>query len=455
MLFNKFKSTIAKYHLLQEGDKILVACSGGADSMALLSLFLELKKELHLELIVAHFNHQLRANASEDEQFVRETADRSDLALISRSRDVRAYARRRGLNLEEAARKLRYDFLKSAAAETGAAKIATGHTLTDQAETLLMRLFRGSGLQGLAGIAPCVDGVIIRPLIEIERPEIDAYLRKNRLTFCVDESNFDRRFLRNRIRLDLLPLLQKKFDPGIVPHLGRLAEIAREEDGIMEVIAQDLGQTAILRKAGLPYLDARSLSNLPRALARRLVRRFILELKGDLRSISFADVEALLGLGENKEWHFGTEFLLRREKGFIYLKEKTLTPRAFSLSWDGKKPLRLESSGFTIQGKKLSRAKAIPCDFDDNRRAFFDFSRLDFPLLVRSRKDGDRYRPLGAPGRKKLKEVMRAKGIPLSERKARPVFVSGRQIIWVPGCPAAEPFKVKKSTKFIYLIEIN
>jgi tRNA(Ile)-lysidine synthase len=455
MLLNKFKSTIAKYRLLREGDKIIVACSGGADSTALLALFLELKKELRLELIVAHFNHKLRASAAEDEQFVREAAERSNLAFIGRSQDVRAAARRQSLNLEEAARKLRYDFLKDAAAQTGATKIATGHTLSDQAETLLMRLFRGSGLQGLAGIAPCLDGFIIRPLIEIERPEIDDYLRQNHLPFCVDETNFDRRFLRNRIRLDLLPLLQKKFDPGIVSHLGRLAELAREENGVLEAIVHDHGRRLILRKAGQLYLDAHSLSDLPRALARRLVRRFILELKGDLRRISFADVEALLNLGENKEWHLGKGLLFRREKGAIHLKDRGSAPGAFSLSWDGQKPLRLETLGLTIRGKKIPKAKAIPCEFDDNRRAFLDFSRLEFPLLIRNRKNGDRYQPLGAPGRKKLTEVMRAKGIPLSERRARPVLFSGRQIVWVPGCPVAEPFKVKKSSKFLYVIEIN
>jgi len=237
--------------------------------------------------------------------------------------------------------------------------------------------------------------------------------------------------------------------------LGRLAELFRDEDSFLEMVTHKHRQKVVFRKAGRLGLDARGLARLPRALARRLIRSFILEIKGDLRKISFHDIEMLLGLGDNKEWSLGKDFVLRKEEGSIFFKEKALTPRAFALPWDGKKPLLLGTSGFTIQGKKISRANILPRDFDDSRRVFLDYSTLEFPLLVRSRENGDRYRPLGAPGRKKLKEVMRAKGIPLSERKARPVFVSGRQIVWVPGCPVAEPFKIKKSTKSLFLIEIN
>jgi len=455
MIYKKFKTTVAKYRLLEDGDKILVACSGGPDSTALLNLLLELRHEISLELVLAHFNHRLRPSADEDEEFVRSEAARRGLPLIVLGRYVRSYARRRRQNLEEAARELRYSFLKKAAVQSGATKIATGHTMTDQAETVLMRLFRGSGLLGLGGIAPSLEGLIIRPLIEIERSEIEEYVRRHGLSYRVDESNFDRRFLRNRIRLDLLPELEKNYARGIAAHLARLASILREEESFLEVVTDEHARRAIFSRGGQPALDVRILSALPPALARRLVRRFLLTVKGDLRRVSFADVEDILGLENEKEKTLPEGLALKREKNLILVKEKTPRTVKFERSWDGRKPLRLVGAGLEVQAKKVKKSHSFPFAFDDNRRAYLDFAELEFPLLVRNRKPGDHYRPLGAPGRKKLKEIMRAKGIPEAERASRPIFVSGGKIIWVPGCPVAEAFKVKKMTKDIFLIEIK
>jgi tRNA(Ile)-lysidine synthase len=455
MLYRKFKATVAKYHLLEDGDRVLVACSGGADSMALTDLLLELGRELSLELVLAHFNHRLRPSADEDEEFVRSEAARRGLPLIVFGRHVRSYARRRRQNLEEAARELRYSFLKKAAAQSGAGKIATGHTMTDQAETVLMRLFRGSGLLGLGGIAPSLEGKIIRPLIEIERSEIEDYLRKRGLSHRVDESNFDRRFLRNRIRLDLLPELEKNYARGIEAHLARLASILREEESLLEAVTNGYARRAIFSRGGQPALDVRILSASPPALARRLVRRFLLTIKGDLRAVSFADVEDILGLENEKEKTLPKGLALKRGKDLIFVKEQTPPAETFERSWNGRKTLRLAGAGLEVQAKNVKKSHASPFAFDDNRRAYLDFAKLGFPLLVRNRKPGDCYRPFGAPGRKKLKEIMRAKGIPEAARASRPVFVSGGKIIWVPGCPVAEAFMVKKSTKDVFLIEIK
>jgi len=453
MIFDTFKKTIAKHKLIEAGDKVLVAYSGGADSTTLLDLLLRLRQELGFEIVVAHFNHKLRPSSDDDEQSAIQVTQKYELPLFVGCKNVRSYAKRHRLNLEEAGRKLRYDFLKKTAAKIGATKIATGHTMTDQAETLLMRLMRGSGPQGLSGIAPLSEGILIRPLIEIERQNIEAYITAQGLDFCIDETNFDRRFLRNRIRLDLLPYLQKNFEAKIVLHLSRLASIFQEEEKYLEKISEDAAQQAIFVRDGQSFLDRKYLSTLPDALARRCVRAFISRLKGDLKSISFTAVESVLNLGERKELTLKKGLLLRREKDLIFLKEETSPKIRYEYSWKGKRPFILRVLGMKFCAIRLRKKGPLPLEFDDKRRAFLDAAKLKFPLLVRSRKQGDRYQPLGAPGQKKLKEIMRAKGIPVSERERLPVFLSRGKIVWVLGLPVSEWFKVSEKTKDIFVIE--
>lgn len=453
MILERIKKTIQEYKLLEKKDRILIAYSGGVDSTGLLNLLLELCEEWSFELFLGHFNHKLRQKADEDEQFVRRVAKKYSLPLHVGSKDVRSYARQKKLNIEEAGRELRYDFLKKTALKIGGAKIATGHTMTDQAETFLMRLMRGSGLRGLGGIFPLVEGMIIRPLIHVEHKDIEAYLKGKGIKFRIDESNLDRRFLRNRIRLDLIPYIQEDFEPEIVSSLGRIASIIREEDGLLEKIAQETTKKAVLKKNNRISLEVKPLSSLPRALARRVVRNFISELRGNLREISFGDVESVLGLREGKEFPLRKDHVLRREKDQIFLKGRIPPKIRYEYRWEGKGSLDIKELKLKFEGKKIKRGKSFSLDFDDQTSAFLDLGKLKFPLLVRNRSEGDRYQPLGAPGQKKLKEIMRAKGIPLSERERRPVFLSEDKIIWILGLPVSEKFKVEKGTSDIFAIK--
>ncbi|MBA7653291.1 tRNA(Ile)-lysidine synthase [subsurface metagenome] len=453
MILESIKRTIQEYQLLGKKDRILIAYSGGVDSTGLLNLLLELREEWSFELFLGHFNHKLRYTADEDEQFVRRMAQKYSLPLFVGSKDVRSYARQKKLNIEEAGRELRYDFLKKTALKIGGAKIATGHTMTDQAETFMMRLMRGSGLRGLAGIFPLVEGTIIRPLIQVEHKDIEAYLKGKGIESRIDESNLDRRFLRNRIRLDLIPYIQENFEPEIVSSLGRIASIIREEDSLLEKIAQETTKKAVLKKNNQISLEVKPLSSLSRAMARRVVRDFIFELRGNLREISFEDVESVLSLKEGKEFPLRKDHILRREQGQIFLKSKVTPKIKYEYRWEGKGPLEIKELKLKFEGKKIKRGKSLCLDFDDQTSAFLDLGKLKFPLLVRNRSEGDRYQPLGAPGQKKLKEIMRAKDILLSERERRPVFLSEDKIIWILGLPVSEKFKVEKGTSDIFAIK--
>jgi tRNA(Ile)-lysidine synthase len=453
-VFQAFKAAVLRQGMIAPGDRVLAACSGGPDSVALTSLFLKLREEMPLEISVAHFNHRLRPGAKDDEAFVRELTKRWVLPLIAGAKNVRLEARRKKLNLEEAARLLRYEFLRGAARKTGATKIATGHTMNDQAETFLMRLFRGTGLAGLAGIEPVsgpADCPVIRPLLGIRRGDLEAYLRDEGLGFRTDESNLDRRHLRNRIRLGLLPEIERNYEPRIVEHLAALSSLAREEDAILAGIVRELAEEFITRSGGETALDVRTLSLLPPALARRVAREYIRELKGNLRAVSFDDVASVLGLGDGREKTVKKGLILRREKGRLFPVRRKTAARSFEVRWEGKK--RITVAGSTFRARKMAKGESPPLRGDDRSRATVDLAKLRFPLVVRNRRPGDLYRPLGAPGRKKLKEILRAKGVPREARDRLPVFLSRGEIVWVPGLPVAEKFKVEAATRRLFSIE--
>jgi tRNA(Ile)-lysidine synthase len=484
MIYGKFKSSVSRLGLIEPGDKVLVAFSGGQDSMALLELLCALRRDMPVGVVVAHFNHKLRPGAGADEAFARAVAQKRRLPVVTGSRNVRLYAKRRRLNLEEAARELRYEFLRKAARRVGATKIATGHTLTDQAETVLMRIIRGTGLQGLGGIAVRPDECLIRPLLEIERAETEAFLRRRGIPFRTDETNLDRRILRNRIRLETLPAFAL-VDPAVVRHLGRLSVLARDEEELLGKVTATAWMELARHDGGVFSLDAVALGELPRALARRVVRRFLSELLGGLRGVSFADAEDILALKEGKEKPVGKRRVIRREAGRLFLKRPgaRAPEELFDIRWDGKGTLELPGElgrfrGSTVervQGKlsvhderkrALLKDKFPACDdkkqallknefpaYDDKIRALLNMESLELPLTVRSRLPGDKYRPLGAPGTKKLKEILRAKKIPRAERDRLPVFLSGKHIVWVPGLPVAERFKLKPRTTAVLLIQ--
>lgn len=458
-LLPAFLAAVRKQGTIVPGDRVLAACSGGPDSVALVALLLKLREERPLEIHLAHFNHRLRDGADEDERFVRDLARRWVLPFVSEATDVGSFAAKKRLNLEEAGRDLRYDFLRRAAAKVGATKIATGHTMTDQAETVLMRLMRGTGLPGLAGIAPVVAGKpcpVVRPLLALAGPDLRAWLAAEGIAFREDPTNLDRRFLRNRIRAELLPELERRYEPRMVSHLARLAAIVREEDELLGAFVRELADEFIVRKGRDAFLDLKIMPLLMPALARRVAREYLRAVKGDLRDISYEDVEALLALGEGKDLPLRKGLVLRREAGRVGLKKRTPPAKSYEVRWDGRGELVLPAAGLTFRGacRKADRGRRSFKN-DDRTGADFDAVRLAFPLIVRTRKPGDLYRPLGAPGRKKLKEILRAKGIPVAGRDRLPVVLSGGEIVWAPGLPVGEKFKLTGQTRSIFSIRLK
>jgi tRNA(Ile)-lysidine synthase len=283
--------------------------------MALLHLCLELGADEGFTTAVAHFNHNLRPRAAADERFVERAALGLERPYFAGRGDVRALARARRIGSEEAARMARYAFLERAADEARAARIATGHTMNDQAETVLLRLLRGTGPTGLMGI-PARRGIsIVRPLLAIERREVLSYLADRGIAFRRDETNGDARIARNRVRRELIPYLQRRFEPAVVRSLARLARIAVDEEEWLETSAKIRLKRMLGESASSPTLDVAALRRLPPALARRVVRAYVSLIKGDLRDVSFDDVEAIRALGEGKRLTLWKELTIARRAG--------------------------------------------------------------------------------------------------------------------------------------------
>ena len=233
MLKDKIRETIAKFNMINNGDSVIVAVSGGPDSMTLLSVLIDLKEEYNLKLYAAHVNHGIRENAQIDENYVKDFCNKNGIECFIKVADVVKMANEEKRGLEEVGRKVRYSFFEEVMKNTGANKVAIAHNLNDKAETVIMNILRGSGVSGLRGIEP-KRGVYIRPLIEVQREEIERYCEEKELNPRHDESNDDNSYTRNRIRNIVIPYLKKEFNPNIVEVLNRLAEIVKEEENYME-----------------------------------------------------------------------------------------------------------------------------------------------------------------------------------------------------------------------------
>ncbi len=286
--------TIRKYGMVRPGDHVLVGVSGGADSTALLFCLHRLAHRLGISLSVAHLNHGLRgAESDADESFVRNLSARLGLPFHSETLAGNALQSKARGNLEEAARNARYDFLKRASRLAGASRIAIGHSRNDQAETFLLRLFRGSGMEGLAAIHPVVEGAIIRPLLECGRPDILEYLETRGIEYREDSSNRDLRFRRNRLRLEWIPYLEKHFNPRLVQALAREAERARETSGLLDQLAaKEYGNLRIEHEHGI-LLPAKDVNGLPAAIRNLVLRMALREARGSLRGIASCHVEQI------------------------------------------------------------------------------------------------------------------------------------------------------------------
>jgi tRNA(Ile)-lysidine synthase len=461
-LAERVLDTIRRHALLREGERVLVALSGGSDSVALLRLLRELEPSGGFAVAaVAHVNHRLRESADRDEQFSRGLADGLGVPFLSECADVRALAAAQGTSLETAGRRARYEALERMAAATGASAIATGHTRDDQAETFLLRLLRGAGPKGLGGIHPRA-GSVVRPLLDVGRQELRDYLSAAGQPYCDDESNEDVTIPRNRIRHELLPLLEARFSPGIAGILAREAAIARDDDERLQEEAIDLARSIVLRTEAEEsvQVDVRQLSSLHPALAGR-VARIAMGIVAPGRFVGQEHVERVLALAASRMARGALSLPgqhVERQGGRLVLSRRSITPfqNSFRVSLSIPGEVVLPAQGWAVSAS-LADASLSRLSEPAARSARLAVSAAGWqsPLTVRSRERGDRYRPAGLGGRsRKLQDILVDRKIARDRRDSLPLVVDGSgRIVWIVGEPVAEDFRVTAPSQAVIFLK--
>ena len=423
-LLQRVAAAIERHGMFAPAQRVGVAVSGGADSVCLLHVLHQLAARFELCLAVLHLDHGLRGEESRaDAEFVRKLALSLGLPFT---------LRRAGLppgNLEQAGRQARLDFFRGLISAGALERVALGHTRRDQAETVLVRFLRGSGTAGLAGIRPVTAEGIVRPLLEIGRPEIEAWLRGRGIPWREDSSNASPAFARNRIRHELLPQLARDWNPRIEETLAHTAAWAQAEESYW--------QGELERLAPAPILSVPTLRTLPAAVARRLVRAAIAAAKGDLRSIDFAHVESILDLARSPRGHGAVPIPgLEALRSFDRIRLAAPAPPApysFPIPRGLAGPLALAPPrGSPVLLELVEKPETSPLSVYvyNSEMGCLDWGRLSGSLVLRNWNPGDRFQPIGSAGPRKLKTFFQAARIPLWERAQWPVLADGFRVVW-------------------------
>jgi len=456
MLLERVKETIERYAMLEQGERVLVAVSGGVDSVVLLDILCRLAAEYTLDLTIAHLDHGLRGEeAREDARFVAHLARKEKLALIEKKLDVAEFSKEKRIGIEEGARLLRRDFLHAAADEVGAAKIALGHTQNDRGETMLFNLIRGAGPTGLVGIRP-VNLSVIRPLIEVSREEILSYARSCDLPWREDRTNQDLSFSRNRIRHRILPLL-REMNPRVLAALQRTADLlATEELALDDLLAPLWVKVLIVQAEDRIVIQRGRLSQLYKGVQALLLRRGIARLRGDLQGIEKVHIDALLGLVASHRAHGKLDlpgFVARFQGDELTLEEGEMeNPLSFEV------PIALgrteiSSLGISLDLSIENRIGSGESQIAEDREVeVADADRVQFPLHVRGRRPGDRFAPLGLGGEKKLKDFYIDERVPFYDRYRVPLLCDRQKIIWVVGLRLSDAVRVTSETKKVLIM---
>lgn len=443
-------------------DRVIAAVSGGPDSMALLHSLVNFAAEFELSLAVAHFDHGLRGSESdEDSLFVKGAAEKLGLPFFLGRGDVIKLQKENGLSLEEASRDSRYSYLKKVAREWGANKVALGHTSDDQAEEVLIRLIRGAGPRGLSGIPAVRDGLFVRPFLRVSRKQIMACLSANNISYRTDISNDSFRFLRNRIRHRLLPLLEDEFNPRMKDVLVQTASILRDDDdflrGMADDVWPDLSRSESREGSDLLSVDLNLFSGIPHPVQMRILMKGLVLSGSNIKQIGFRHLEAVYSIctsgGPYKALSLPGEITVEKIYDNLIFRKTEPQCRPFSYDIDSPGSYALPEIGKSIVLEVTpvtGETEVQNCSIDR-----FDYEQIRFPVTVRNFRPGDRFHPSGLGCNQKIKDYFINRKIPRPERKKIPLLVQNNTVIGILGWNVDEYVRISGTTKRILQVFVQ
>ncbi|MBU4439259.1 MAG: tRNA lysidine(34) synthetase TilS [Acetobacterium sp.] len=452
---------IEEQRILEAGDHVLIGVSGGADSLALLYFLDKYADAFKISIGVAHLHHGLRGEAADaDEDFVRSFCTDRGIPFFSRQRNIQEISQTEKISVEEAGRKERYDFFITMAEAHGYNRIAMGHHINDQAETMLMRLIRGTGVKGVSGIKSSRDNLYIRPFLCLEKKEILDYCEIHNLAFRTDATNFQRDYTRNKIRLDIMPMILE-INPRAEAHFNEFTKIANEYEAFFEKYVDQIEDRILSSKTNMVLIDRHSwLSEAP-VVQKELLRRSIFKFKGSLKEIEYNHITAFYSLLKSDktiwEIHFPNDIQIIRRYDRIMVTEKQkiagvgITPKMIlpGKTYIFAKERLIFETKFVTQDEFRKKRYLFSKELENHSEKYFDYDKIKSILVLRSRQSGDYFYPTGVAGKKTIKKYLIDKKIDRSQRDTIPLLVTDAEVLWIMGYAINQRYLADDDTKNI------
>ena len=481
-MLQKAKKTIEKYNMLSSGDRVGIGVSGGPDSVALLHLMARVAKSYGLLLVIIHLNHGLRGKESDrEEEFVQELGESMKISVESTKVDIPLIQEKEKGSLENICRRERYKYFTQVANKLNISKIVLGHNLNDQAETIVMKFLRGSGLEGLKGILPVRDAIYIRPLIEVTRDEILLFLESEGIKYITDSSNTNNTYLRNRIRNILIPELKNGYNPRFVENISHTSNIIRmENEFINNSVDRILSNWNVNFKEKKVNIEIPKFKKLHPALQSRIIKTLLENFSHTKTGIGFRHVESVIDLIEdgrpNGLLDLPSGVKIRREYSNLIILggKESDAETSESLQITEKNKGRYEDDKweandyyYTVEIPGRVNIKEIGMvigfdiiddksrlDFKSDDTVFMDYETVSFPVVIRNIRPGDKIQPLGIKGRKKVSSIFIDEKVPMIQRKKIPLLVDQKSVLWISGMKLSNRVKITDGTEKILRAKI-
>lgn len=461
-MLNKVINFINYNNLIKDGDRILIALSGGPDSVCMLHILNSIKDVFNIKIFAAHVNHMLRGEeADKDEEYAKNLCETLNIEFFSRKIDIDKLAKKRGISSEMAGREARYEYFDFLKKEICLDKIAIAHNLNDQAETVLMNLMRGSGIEGLCGIRAKREGGIIRPILCLSREEIENYCEMNNLNPRIDKTNLENIYNRNKVRLDIIPYMKENFNKDIIETINRTSKIIQIDNEYLNKVSMENYEKYITLKDNILIINKEAF-NLDIAILSRVIKRAFINFSKKHNNFEMKHIYDVINLSKNttnKKIYLPNNIICENIYGDIKLKSKSEDKKNNNIECEEIELLKenllnkvINYKSYKIEFEIINKMKNN-IEFSNNVLIkYFDYDKIKERVIIRTRKNGDKIIPLGMKGSKRIKDIFIDLKIPVEDRNSNPLVIFDNDVAWIVGHKVSEVFKVEKSTKNVLKI---